>query len=182
MGYAVLVVDMISDFVDGRFGSQHALDIIPALKDLLKTARAHGIPVIYLCDSHYEGDPELEVWGQHAMKDTEGSVIMKEIEPGPDDIIIKKHVYSGFYNSELEDRLKNLEIDKLIVAGVSTDICVQHNVADAFFRGLRSYVVTDATAAINPNTHESAIDYMVRIYGAKPIKSEDAKALMAKGS
>jgi nicotinamidase-related amidase len=87
-------------------------------------------------------------------------------------LVIEKNVYSGFYRSGLENYLLENKIDTLIITGVSTDICVQHNVADAFYRGFKSLVVIDGTATIDENTQESALNYMKKIYGAELLDSE----------
>jgi nicotinamidase-related amidase len=175
---AVIIVDMVEDFVTGKFGSTQAEALIPTLKDLLAEARSRGTPIIYLHDHHGKNDFELSVWGEHAMEGSSGSKIVSDLMPVETDIIIKKQVYSGFFNSELEEILKKMEVDTLIITGVSTDICVQHNVADAFFRGFKSYVVTDGTAAFDEDVHQSTLDYMKKTYGAEIVNSEQVKKLI----
>ncbi|MEM2934388.1 MAG: isochorismatase family cysteine hydrolase [Methanocellales archaeon] len=171
MSQAILVIDMIVDFVTGKFGSKEAQNIVPAIKSLLARARKQKIPVIYLKDAHQKDDAELKIWGEHAMKGTEGSEIIEQLSPEEGDIVVEKRFYSGFASTKLEEILKNLNVKELILVGVSTDICVQNNAAEAFFRGYEITVPRDCTASLAKIEHERALEYMQRIYGAKIVDS-----------
>jgi nicotinamidase-related amidase len=173
MHIAVLVIDMIADFVTGKFGSKEAQSIVPAIKALLARARELNIPVIYLKDAHEKEDIELKIWGEHAMKGTPGSEIIQQLSPVEGDIVVEKRFYSGFINTKLEEILRNLKVKELILVGVSTDICVQNNAAEAFFRGYSITVPRDCTASITKEGHERALEYMQRIYGAKIVNSKE---------
>ena len=84
--FAVIVVDMLNDFVTGSLGCDRARAIIPALQELLKEARAHQIPVIYANDSHLKGiDRELKLWGDHAIRGTQGAEVIPELKPQEQD-------------------------------------------------------------------------------------------------
>ncbi|TAN45005.1 MAG: cysteine hydrolase [Candidatus Methanoperedens sp.] len=117
-------------------------------------------------------DKELGIWGQHAMKDTQGSEIIPELNPEKNDIIIEKKWYSGFVDTELPAILKKMGADTLIFVGVSTDICVQNNVGHAYFSGYRTIIPQDCTASIDEAAHEQALKYMKSIYGAEITTSE----------
>jgi len=168
----LIVVDMIYDFVYGKFGNDHARNIIPYVRSIISKARSKGIPVIYLKDAHLPSDPETKHWGQHAMKGEIGSEIIPELNPEINDIVVSKSTYSGYYNTALETILKDLQVKEVILVGVSTNICVQHNAADSFFRGYKVIVIENATAAFDPAVHLQALQYMKDIYGVKTIDSE----------
>ncbi len=174
MKKAIIVVDMINDFVTGKLGSPRAQKIIPNIAALLKKARKQGIPIVYLRDAHTSTDKEMNIWGEHAMKGTEGSEIVLQLKPEKNDIVIEKRWYSGFVDTELPGILKKLGVDTLIILGVSTDICVQNNVGHAYFSGYRTIVPLDCTASIDENAHEQAIKYMKNIYGAEITTSDRA--------
>lgn len=174
MKKAIIVVDMINDFVTGRLGSARAQSIIPNIAKLLKQAREQGIPIIYLRDAHTPSDKEMDIWGEHAMKGTEASDIVPELKPEKNDIVIEKRWYSGFVGTELPSVLKKLGVDTLIILGVSTDICVQNNVGHAYFSGYRTIVPQDCTASIDEKAQEQAIKYMKSIYGAEITSSDKA--------
>mgnify|MGYP002509104119 CR=1 FL=1 len=71
---AVLVVDMLNDFVTGALACDRGKAIVPAAAALLDSARAAGVPVIFCNDAHIQGiDRELELWGDHAIAGTKGA-------------------------------------------------------------------------------------------------------------
>lgn len=172
MKEAVLVVDMINDFVYDKFGSEGAKKIIPNLKNLLKSAKKSDKIVIYAQDNHSEKDPEMDVWGEHAMEGEKGSETVDEIRD-LEDILVKKTTYNPFFKTELDRILKENNIEKIIIAGVSTDICVQHTAGAAFLRGYDVIVLKDCTASMSKDKHESALDYIKNIYGAEITNSKD---------
>ncbi|MDD1767372.1 MAG: cysteine hydrolase [Methanomassiliicoccales archaeon] len=169
MKRAVLVVDMIHDFVYGKFGSERAQRVVPCVKELLARAREKGLPVIYLRDAHKKGDKELEVWGEHAMKGTKGSEIVPEIAPQKGDYVLEKTRYSSFHETGLDKLLDELGVKEVIVAGVTTDICVRHTAADAFFRGYSVTVPTECVQTISDEAQCNALDEMKKLYNAKVV-------------
>ncbi len=67
---ALLIVDMIHDFVDGKFGSEAARRIVPKIKEFADKFRKRGNIVVFLKDSHTVTDSEIKIWGEHAMRGT----------------------------------------------------------------------------------------------------------------
>jgi len=94
---------MINEFVKGKFGSERARSIVPNIAALLEGARSRGWPVFYLRDSHREGDPELRVWGPHAMAGTRASEVVDELSPREGDAVIEKRWYDGRLHQGAED-------------------------------------------------------------------------------
>lgn len=169
----VVVVDMINDFVTGKFGNERTRSIVPNIVSLLEKARKQDIPVIYLVDAHSRTDPELDIWGEHAMEGSEGAELIPELTLGEGDIVIKKNWYSGFIDTKLPELLKKLDVDIIIFAGVSTDICIQNNVSFAYFAGYRTVVPMDCTASIDEKSYELSLKYMKNIYGTEITTSDE---------
>jgi len=169
---ALLIVDMIHEFVDGKFGSEGAKAIISTIKSLAEKFRKNGI-VVYLCDSHEAGDPELEIWGEHAMKDTWGAEIVDELKPEKRDIVVKKKTYDGFLFTNLEGILKSKNVDTVYICGVATDICVKHTAFGAFARGFKVNIIKDACSGTSEEANNRALEYMKKIYGANIVESDD---------
>ena len=162
---AVLVVDVIHDFVHGKFGGERAASILPSLRGLLDYARGGGVPVVYVTDSHLSvGDAEFEIWGEHAV---EGAEIVGEVKPGEGDFRILKRRYSCFYAMGLDALLRELGVDAVVLSGLVTDICIQHTAADAFFRGYDVLVPRDCVEALSDEAQEGSLGYMERMYGAE---------------
>lgn len=169
---AVLVIDMINDFVNGKLGNERAREIIPSLEKFLETAGENDILKIFVQDKHQEDDPEMTHWGPHAMEGEEGSETIPELE-GMANRKIPKRFYDAFYKTDLELTLKQHQIERVILTGVTTDICVQNTAAGAFYRDYDIKMVEDCTAAMTEEKKESAFDYMEEVYGAEIVPSEE---------
>jgi nicotinamidase-related amidase len=165
---AVLVIDVIHDFVYGRFGSERAASILPRLGRLLDHARGGGVPVVYLTDAHLPaGDAEFEVWGEHAVEGSEGAETVGEVRPVEGDFRILKRRYSCFYATGLDALLRELGVDTVVLTGLVTDICVQHTAADAFFRGYKVLIPRDCVEAASDEAQEGSLGYMEQMYRAE---------------
>jgi len=176
MKYALIIVDMLNDFIEGVLKTDEAINAVKGTKVALEAFRASGLPVIYVNDSHYKNDFEIKIWGEHAMAGTYGSKVYNEIAPQEGEYVIEKHAYSGFFETPLDTVLRANKVDSVMLAGLDADICVRHTAADAFFRGYSIYVIRDAVAARIDRTWEQ---YFTRVYGAKIINSSDVKRIIS---
>ena len=174
MKYAIIVLDMINDFVSGVLGSERAKKIVPNIQRLLGYAREKGLPVIYVTDAHLpESDREFDIWPSHAVDGTEGAKIIDALRPDGGDFHVKKRRYSGFYATGLEALLRELGVDTVVLTGLVTNICIQHTAADAFFRGYRVVVPRDCVEAPTDEAQKRSLSYMEQMYGAEITSSEE---------
>ncbi len=169
---AVIIVDMLNDFVTGDLKTERAARIVPNLKKLVEEARKHGVPVVYSNDAHYKNDFEVvHKWGGHAIKGTPGAQIISELAPREEDFIVEKRTYSGFYETGLESLLRSLYggkgVDTVILGGLHTHICVRHTSADAFFRGYKIIIASDGVEAFSQKDHEEGLKYLKEVYNAE---------------
>jgi len=171
---AVIVIDMINDFVTGVFKSDRAAKIIPNIKALLEYTRKQKVPIVYATDAHLPNvDPEFDVWGSHAVAGSRGAEIIDELKPHKGDFRVLKRKYSAFQGTDLDQLLRELKIDTVILTGVVTDICIQHTAADAFFRGYKIIVPKDCVQAVDAKTQEEAIRYIKKAYGPEITTSKE---------
>ncbi len=179
MRTALLVVDMIREFVTGRLGGAHAKAVVPCIRRLVEAARRGGSPVFYVTDAHLEGvDQEFDVWGSHAVAGSAEAEIVPELEPGDGDHQLYKRRYSAFYATGLDALLRELKVEAVVLTGVLTNICIQHTAADAFFRGYRVVVPTDCVNALTPEEQETSLAYMKRMYNAMLTDSGEAAEML----
>lgn len=179
---ALLVVDMLNDFVDGVLGNPLAKDVIAPIAQLAEQARrSPEWVVVYANDAHQPDDIELSVFPPHAMAGTPGAMVIDELGPQPGDVVVGKHFYSAFTGSGLEERLLEHDVRRLVVVGQHTDCCVRHTCYDAFVRRFELVVCPDATAIFGPGSEEAAsvrqaraLDYLRTYYGAALV---DTKAV-----
>ena len=167
---ALVVVDMLNDFIrpDGSLTvGGPGLEIVPFVREQIEKARAGGIPVIYLCDQHRPDDPEFRMFPPHCIAGTEGGEVISELRPQPGDWVVPKRRYSGFYESQLDLVLRELEIEEIMLVGVCTNICVLYTASDARNRAYQVTVLKDGVATFDPEAHEWALKEMEKTLGAR---------------
>ena len=168
---ALLIIDMLNDFIlkGAPLEVPSAREIISNIKIEIGKARENDIPVIYICDSHDEDDPEFERmgWSPHAIKGTKGAQVIEELKPIPQDKLITKKSYSGFFKTLLEEVLKEDEISELLVTGCVTNICILYTVADAVQRGYKIKILKNCVAGLNPHDHEFGLKQMREVLGVE---------------
>ena len=97
----------------------------------------------------------------------------------PGDFILDKTRYSSFYNTSLEVILRGLDVDTLIVCGVTTEICVESTIRDAYFRDYKIFVPEDAVAAMDAERHEGTLKTIRYGFGTVVSSATIIKALEA---
>lgn len=166
---ALLVIDMLNDFV--RPGAPLEVPsnrtMLPALQARLAAARASGVPVIYLCDAHRPDDPEFERmgWPPHGVKGTRGAEVVAELAPQETDPVVEKSSYSGFHHTGLEGILQAHGVDRLVLTGCVTNICILYIAYEAVIRGYRVTVPADCVASLDPADGEFALRQMEQVLG-----------------
>ncbi|MDD5667624.1 MAG: cysteine hydrolase [Actinomycetota bacterium] len=151
---ALLVIDMLNDFIEdgGSLVVPGARRIVPRLARILAGAREQGIPVIYITDSHREHDHEFRYWPAHAVSDTWGGEVIDALKPAPGEYIIPKRRYSAFFGTDLDTYLREMEVRRIYLTGVLTNICVYATALDAAMRNYGVSVFRDAVASLSEET------------------------------
>lgn len=167
MREAIIVDDILEEFVYGKISSPRARNIIGPTKKLLEKARKAKIPVIYVSDAHLPSDPEIKVWGPHAMKGTKGAQVVKNLSPQKSDYAFEKRVYSSFQGTGLELLLHDLGVDTVTIVGLLTEICVRHSAADAFMFGFKIKIPQDCVEALSEKAQREGLEYLKSMYGAE---------------
>ncbi|MGM0592360.1 MAG: cysteine hydrolase family protein [Halobacteriota archaeon] len=168
MSDAVIVIDMVNDFVTGAIGTERAFDVVaPLEEELLPAARDTGVRVIYANDAHRPEDFELDIWGEHAMRGTEGAEVIPQLTPTDADDVFEKRFYDAFYETGLDAHLRSLGVDRVVLTGLHTNMCVRHTAASALFRGYDIVVPTDCVNAFSEEDHLGGLDYLEEVYHAE---------------
>ncbi|HLB05337.1 MAG TPA: isochorismatase family cysteine hydrolase [Thermodesulfobacteriota bacterium] len=168
---ALLIIDMLNDFVlpGAPLEVPETRKIIPSIGREIIKAREEGYPIIYLCDGHAPDDKEFKMWPRHSVKGTKGAQVVDELEPEPKDTVVEKTTYSGFYNTRLEEVLKSLSTEEIILTGCVTNICILYTAYDLVSRGYKVTLPRDCVAGLNKEDHEFALRQMERILKVKII-------------
>lgn len=160
MGRALLVIDMLNDFIEEKgslFVGESARNIILFIKQKIEEFRKETCPVIFICDSHEKDDREFEMFPPHCISGTWGSMVIKDLEPAKEDKMIKKRRYSAFYGTDLDLYLRERGIKELYLVGVCTNICVLYTAKDARERGYSVKIYKDGVASFDEKAHEFAL-------------------------
>jgi len=163
---------MLKDFInkDGAlYCGKHAETIVSFIKKKIDGCRVSDCRLIYICDSHDKDDKEFNMFKPHCIEGTEGAQVIDELKPAPQDIILKKKRYSGFYGTNLEKILKEINPDVVEVAGVCTSICVMDTVGGLRNRDYHVRVHKEGVADFDRDAHEFSLKRIKEIYGAEII-------------
>jgi len=178
---AVLVVDMLQDFVYGALACDRGKAIVPATARLLDAAREAGIPVIFCNDCHLPKiDRELALWGDHAIIGTPGAEVIPELNLCEKDYVVPKRRYSGFFQTDLDILLKELGVDTVIMTGLHAHMCVRHTSADAYMLGYDVVVAKEATDSFTEEDYTYGIAYLKTCYGADAYTDDELIAAFPK--
>jgi ureidoacrylate peracid hydrolase len=168
--------------------------VVPTIRRMLEAAHDRAIPVIYLKMGYQPDLSDLGVEGsvnrerhlhfgvgqavtapggsesRNLIRDTWGTDIVDELAPQIDDIVIYKHRFSGFYETELHDTLQRMNVRDLIFTGCTTSICVDSTIRDAMFRDYRCLVLEDCMAEpigskVERTNHEATLLTLQALFG-----------------
>ena len=172
---ALVLIDMQRDFVEpGGFGESLGNDVgmlagvIPVLADVLAKARAAGMYVIHTREGHVpdlsdcppaklkRGKPSMRIGdpgpkGRILIRGEEGHDIIPELYPIEGEPVVDKPGKGAFYATGFGDLLKARGITKLVVTGVTTEVCVHTTVREANDRGYECLVLSDCVGSYFPD-------------------------------
>jgi biuret amidohydrolase len=182
---ALLIIDMQRDFVEpGGFGASLGNDVsllqaaIGPTKELLQAWRARGWPVLHTRESHaadlsdcppakrQRGNPALRIgdagpMGRLLVRGEPGCEIVPALAALPGETVIDKPGKGAFYATPLQDVLQRLGVTQLVIAGVTTEVCVQTTMREANDRGYDCLLVEEATASYFPAYKAATIEMIV---------------------
>jgi nicotinamidase-related amidase len=162
-GTALLIIDMINDleFASGERLLPAARNAADAILRLGRKARTTDVPVVYVNDNYGRWHSERSSIVDHCSRaDARGSEIVKLIQPEAEDYFVVKPQFSGFYSTSLPALLPRLGVNRLILTGVATDICVLFTAADAHMRQYDLWVPEDCVASADPQRTIWALEIM----------------------
>lgn len=171
---ALVVVDMQNDFVKegGSLFVPDAEATIPNIKNLLDLARESGMKVVFTQDTHSEGDPEWEIWPEHAREGSWGWEIVEELTPLESETVIRKVRYDAFYGTSLDHLLRTWGVETLVICGTVANICVHYTAASAALRWYEVVIPRDATSALDPFDLEASLRQTSFLFGGRVTHGE----------
>jgi len=178
---ALLIIDMQRDFLEpGGFGALLGNDVAPLrgviapIQRVLAAWRARGLFVVHTREGHRSDlsdcPPSKRARGRLAIgigdegplgrvlvRGAPGHALVDELRPLPGEPVIDKPGKGSFYATDLHAILAHRRITSLVVAGVTTEVCVHTSVREANDRGFECLVLADCVASYFPEFHEISL-------------------------
>jgi nicotinamidase-related amidase len=179
---ALLVIDMQRDFIDagGAFATL-GIDLSmyesvrPAVARLLGHARRSGILVIHvqntalperMSDSPAQIRFNLRMHGRarrdgppltYTLPGTPGHEFIEEASPAPGELVVRKYRSSGFWGTNLSMLLRSNGIETVVIAGCTTEGCVESTARDALFNDHYVVIAEDCVGSDDPAQHDASL-------------------------
>jgi biuret amidohydrolase len=186
---ALIVIDMQRDFIEpGGFGATLGNDvsllkrIVPRVARLLEVFRTARLPIIHTRECHKpdlsdcppakrdRGKPSLRIgdpgpMGRILISGEPGADIVAELAAKPGEVVLDKPGKGAFYATPLSSLLAERAVTQLVIAGVTTEVCVQTTMREANDRGFECLLAEDATESYFPEFKKATLE-MIRAQGA----------------
>lgn len=171
----LLIIDMISafDFEDGNEIFPYALDAARNLAKLKSRLRGQGIPAIFVNDNYGKWHSDRDAVISSARDSEKGGQIVELLNPDENDYFVLKPRHSAFFSTALEVLLGYIGAKKLIITGISTDICILFTANDAYMREYELTVPSDCVAAVKPEQNKYALEYIERVLKTNVVPAEE---------
>ncbi|GAB3317167.1 cysteine hydrolase [Larkinella ripae] len=182
----LLIIDMINDleFPQGADFLKPAVAAADRIAVLKQRARQLRIPVVYVNDNFGRWRSDFSEVVDHCLHDgVRGQPLAERLQPAPDDYFVLKPKHSAFYATTLATLLDYLKASRLIITGLSADVCVLFSASEAYMREFKLSIPADCVASDSEEHTRAALDYMGRVLSADTTVSDqmDLSALCEVG-
>jgi len=167
---ALILVDVINSFFLEGMPNHYpaALQVLEPLRRLKAKARESGRLVVHAVERHYPNfdDYEWRKLPRHHLIGEKDAAFFEGFEPsGPREMVCPKRRYSAFFATDLALFLREQGIERVIVAGVKTNVCIRATVQDAFANGFAVVVPREATNSNRPHLTAASLEDIERYFG-----------------
>lgn len=169
---AIVVVDLITGFTDSRSPLAGNLDSqVEATSSLLKSARSHGVPVIFTTVAYDADLQEAGLWirkipsNNWLVEGSEWIELDERLGRQSHEMLMVKKYASCFFGTDLIARLQSKRIDTLVIVGCTTSGCVRATAVDACSYGFHTIVVEDAVGDRAELPHQASLFDIDAKYG-----------------
>lgn len=151
-------------------------EVVAECAALLSDARAQGLPIVYTRQvARPDGADAMPSMRRLQAKmladgtpigepDDWSSQILDAVAPQSGDVVIEKHRWDAFFNTDLENILRNLRVERLVVAGLQTNVCVETTSRTAMMKNFEVAVPEDAVSTDGRALHFNGLDSLRILY------------------
>jgi len=159
---AIIVVDMLKDAFRKKElpATQEYLRIVPKIQKLLGKVRRLNIPIIFACDSFLVNDFIFKGKKAYSVRGTEGAEVVEDLKPKKRDQILPKRRFSAFFKTDLDQTLRLLGVDTVVIMGINTHVCVYATAMDSVCHDFNAIVLEDCSASRNREVHQRTIEVL----------------------
>lgn len=165
---ALLLIDVIQrfDHEDGDRLLDSLRARLPALQEAISRARRDSVPIVYVNDAEGGWTSDAPGLVRAAIDEGRGGAEVAQLAPRAGDRVILKPRYSAFDHTPLVLLLRELDVERLVLAGAATERCVVQSAIDARELGFKVTVLADACATADEEMEKLALTYAESIVGA----------------
>jgi nicotinamidase-related amidase len=174
---ALLLIDMQKDFLApgglcDSLGEDIAAmrPIIPRIQRLLAGLRGAGVRAIHTREGYAPDLSDVNPLkrsrsivgrpgplGRLLIRGEPGHDFIDELRPEPGERVVDKPGFGAFFRTDLEEHLRAAGITHLLIAGVTSQCCIQSSLREAVDRGFFCLTLADCCAAVEPQLHEATL-------------------------
>lgn len=166
---ALIIVDMVKDFTDpdGLVFYPQNREILPKIAQVLEKCREKGKLVIFLQHCNRAGKPDEKAASMrpNCLEGTSGIEIDPMLKVNPEDYVIRKRRYSGFFGTDLDLVLRENQIKNTVIIGTKTNCCIRATVTDAFYLNYNPIVIRECVATNSETVNEVHLNDIQKYLG-----------------
>ncbi len=189
---AFVIIDVQNDYCHdegalARSGRDTSIirQMVPRLTEVLEKARQARVQVLHVRMAHDEVTTSQAYLDHRNRRSASKRVVCQEdswgaefyeIRPQPGEPVVTKNRHSAFFHTNFETILRARGIKTVVLAGVTTDVCVESTARDAFMRDYHVVVLSDCTGVDDPVAQQSTLERIDRYFGHVVSSKEVIKA------
>lgn len=179
---ALVVIDMQNTFCEPGSPAEVPVsrDIVPNINVLTDSLRERGVQIIWVlhANAHFSEKSDWNLFFNHVVADNvrertiaslapERQSVWQDLTTSKQDIEVIKNRYSALISgsSNLEQILRNLGIDTVLIAGTKTNVCCEATARDAMMLDFKVVMVSDCCAALSDDEHRATLETIIQQFG-----------------
>lgn len=161
----LLIVDMLEDFFKSGTLAHNRGKLTSCVNQVIEIFRIRNLPIIWIRQEYLPDLSDAPLVQRRnklmlTIANSRGSQILPELDyQGQDETIIKKR-YSAFWGTNLDEVLKSLNPESIVLAGINTHACIRTTAIDAYQRDYKVWLVEDCVSSYDDEHHRITINYL----------------------